>query len=55
MNLKHANGRFVSGLSGWAVDIAFWFAVAVLVLVGAFFLRHDSSPCSPEYEACQSD
>ncbi len=55
MNVKRTNGRSVGAHSGWAVDLAFWFSVAVLVLVGAFFLRHDFSPCNPGYEACDTD
>ena len=55
MYLKQTNGRMVTGLSAWAVELTFWFFVAAAVLTGAFFLRHDFSTCSPEVEARLTD
>jgi hypothetical protein len=37
------------------VDLLFWVAVLALVLGGAFFFRHDFSPCDPTFEACDTD
>ena len=55
MYLKQTNGRLVTGLSAWAVELTFWFFVAAAVLTGAFFLRHDLSTCSSEVEAHLTD
>jgi hypothetical protein len=50
---RHVEGR--RPVTEWWVDAIFWVSVAALLLAGAFFLRHDFSPCDPTYETCAAD